>query len=132
MLFPKKLFFILTLLLLISGCGGSDGEEVTSGGGESGAATSTDGATSSDVVASQDSCTGQDLMGVWRVTVTVGDISQSDTFTFDGSESPGGNVLNFTEDGVTLMGNIAPTCDSASGTATDGTLSGTFTAEKIS
>ena len=132
----KKTFFVLTLILFISGCGGSDGDEVTSGGGESGtttsASTSADSTASSDVVASQGACTGQDLMGVWRVTLTVGDITQSDTFTFDGSESPGGNVLSFTEDGVTLMGDIAPTCDSASGTATNGTLSGTFTAEKIS
>jgi len=124
MCFSKQLFFVLTLFLLISGCGGSDGEEVDSGGGESGA--------NSDVIASDSACTGEDLIGVWEVTVTVGDLSQSDTFNFDGSESPGGNIINFTEDGVTLMGTIAPTCDSASGTATDGTLSGTFTAVRIS
>lgn len=127
----KHIFFALALLLLISGCGGGDGTEVSSGGGESETSTTTASASSPDVMASNGACTGSELAGIWQVTLTVGDITQSDTFTFDGSESPGGNILNFTEDGVTLMGTIEPSCDFASGTATNGTLSGTFTAERV-
>ncbi len=116
----KSVLLAFSLLTLITACGGGNDSEVSSGSGTGGAANS-----------SQKICTGDDLKGTWRITATVGTLSESDVVEFDGSESPGDNVFDITRDGITLRGTIDPSCNSISGTATDGTLSGTFTAVKI-
>ncbi len=115
----RSIFIALCFLSLVTACGGGDDSEVSSGSGGSGNT-------------SQKICTGEELKGTWRVTAMVGPLSESEVVEFDGSESPGDNVFNVTRDGITLMGTIDPSCNSISGTATDGSLSGTFTAVKIS
>jgi len=127
----KNISIVLITFFLLTGCGGND-SEVSSGGGSDGEVSSGVGSEDTSGTVTQRACTGDDLKGDWRITAMVGPLSETQIVAFDGSESPGSNVIDATRDGITLMGTIEPSCDAASGTATDGNLSGTFTAVKIS
>jgi len=123
-------FFVLFLLV---GCGG--GSDSKSGAGSGGNTSTNTSANTSASASSSNSagCTGAQIAGQWRISVTANGITETDTITFDGSEAVGSNQFSANEDGISLQGQINDACNMASGTASDSAtgLSGTWTATKL-